>query len=182
MMRMVEDLLNVSRLELGKMAIAPEEFDIREFFSEILAELKPSAELKRITLSLNAHSELPKFFADKNLVHMILQNVLTNAIKYSKDGGTVDCELSHGSGDNAFIRVTDSGIGIPKDEQDKVFEKLHRASNAVANVPDGTGLGLYLIKTILERVHGGITLESTEGKGTSVYVTLPATWKKSTPE
>jgi two-component system phosphate regulon sensor histidine kinase PhoR len=76
-----------------------------------------------------------------------------------------------------YLSVADTGIGIPKDEQDKVFQKLHRASNAQNQVPDGTGLGLYVIKTIIERVKGVITFESVEGRGTTFYVTLPVEWK-----
>jgi signal transduction histidine kinase len=78
-----------------------------------------------------------------------------------------------------YLSVKDSGIGIPKDEQPRIFEKLHRASNAEALVPDGTGLGLYLVKTILDKVGGGISFESVEGKGTTFFVTIPFVWKAS---
>ena len=182
MMEMVNDLLSVSRIELGTMVVEPEEINAVEFAEFMIKEQYAFAKQKNVTVTLKAQKDLPRVFADKNLMRMILQNVLSNAIKYSNPDSTVVCDLSHGTSESIFIRVTDTGIGIPKDELDKIFEKLHRARNAKALVPDGTGLGLYLIKTIVDRVHGGITLESVEGKGTTVYVTIPAKWERSIQE
>lgn len=179
MMEMVNDLLNVSRIELGTLQLRPEEIDICAFAHSVVDEQKKSAEDKHISLVLNFEQNLPHLQADKNLVKMIFQNLVSNAIKYTPANGSVSLSIARGTGthETVFITCADTGIGIPKDEQDKVFEKLHRAKNAQANVPDGTGLGLYVIKTIIDRIHGAITFDSVEGRGTTFYVTLPIIWK-----
>ncbi len=179
MMEMVNDLLNVSRIELGTLQLRPEEIDTAAFAHTVVDEQKKSADDKHITLVLNFEENLPHLQADKNLVKMIFQNLVSNAIKYTPARGAVTLTIARGAGmrETLFITCADTGIGIPKDEQSKVFEKLHRARNAQASVPDGTGLGLYVIKTIIERVKGAITFDSVEGKGTTFFVTLPIVWK-----
>lgn len=181
MMEMVNDLLNVSRIELGTLQLRPEEIDIAKFAHSVVDEQKKTADDKHISLVLDFEENLPHLQADKNLVKMIFQNLVSNAIKYTPPNGSVKLTIARGTGmrETVFITCADTGIGIPKDEQDKVFEKLHRAKNAQANVPDGTGLGLYVIKTIVERIKGAITFDSIEGKGTTFYVTLPIIWKDS---
>jgi signal transduction histidine kinase len=180
MIAIVNDLLNVSRIELNVLDVRPEDLNIVEFAKSMVDGLRHSAREKNVTINEKYEEGLPQVMADKNLLRMIFQNLLTNAIKYTLPGGSVELEVSHGS-DNGktFIRVADSGIGIPKAAREHIFEKLYRADNAQKTVVDGTGLGLYIIKTIIERVHGGITFDSIEGKGTTFYVTLPNVWIRS---
>jgi signal transduction histidine kinase len=184
MMAMVNDLLNVSRIELGTLQLRPEDIAVHAFAQSVVDEQKVVAEEKHVQLTLNFEDNLPTMHADKNLLRMIFQNLLSNAIKYTPEGGLVTFAIARGGGtrDAIFLTVTDTGIGIPKDEQDKVFSKLHRAKNAQAKVPDGTGLGLYVIKTIIERIRGAITFESVENKGTTFFVTLPLIWEDSHAE
>ena len=184
MMAMVNDLLNVSRIELGTLQLRPEDLDIGAFAHSVVDEQKKTAQDKNITLYLNFEDNLPRMQVDKNLIRMIFQNLVSNAIKYTLPGGTVTMVMARGTGmkDTVYISVADSGIGIPKDEQPKIFQKLHRAKNARDSVPDGTGLGLYVIKTIIDRVKGVITFDSVEGKGTTFYVTLPVTWQDNRTE
>lgn len=180
MIAIINDLLNVSRIELNVLEIIPEEMDLTAFTKAMVDELRHSAQEKGVEIREKYESELPRFVADKNLMRLIVQNLLTNAIKYTLAGGFVEVELSHGSKeDKVFLRVSDSGIGIPKAAQSKMFEKLFRAENAQRKVVDGTGLGLYTIKTVIDKVNGAITFDSIEGKGTNFYVTLPAVWEKS---
>ena len=178
MVEMVNDLLNVSRIELGTLAVRIEELDVGELSRGVLAEQQHTADEKSVVVTLTCDSALPHIGADKNLIRMVFQNLISNAIKYTPTGGTVTCEISLGGvlRDGLFIQVSDTGIGIPKEEQQNVFKKLHRASNAEALVPDGTGLGLYVIKTIVDKVGGSISFESKEGKGTTFYVSLPLKW------
>lgn len=178
MVEMVNDLLSMSRIELGTLAMTIEEFDIDALVREVVAEQQHAADMKRVAIALTSDPKFPKLHADRKLVRMILQNLLSNAIKYSHDGGTVEFELSLVSSTHEviFLRVKDSGIGIPEKEQQNVFQKLYRAENAQKLVPDGTGLGLYVIKTILARASGGITFESKEGAGTTFFVSIPVTW------
>lgn len=178
MVEMVNDLLNMSRIELGTLAMTIEEFNIDTLVRSVAAEQEHAAELKKVMVQLISDPKLPILHADQKLVRMILQNLLSNAIKYSHDGGSVEFELSLVSSthESIFVRVKDSGIGIPEKEQQNVFQKLYRAENAQKLVPDGTGLGLYVMKTILARAGGGITFESKEGKGTTFFVSIPVIW------
>lgn len=184
MMEMVNDLLNVSRIELGTLQLRPEEIDVGAFAHSVVDEQKKTAEDKGIALKLDFEDNLPHMKVDRNLMRMIFQNLLSNAIKYTPPKGSVTMSLSRGSGmsSTVFVSVADTGIGIPKDEQPQIFSKLHRAKNAQQNVPDGTGLGLYVVKTIVERVKGAITFDSTENKGTTFFVTLPVEWKEAKTE
>jgi signal transduction histidine kinase len=183
MMEMVNDLLNVSRIELGTFQLRPEEINIVSFAQSVIDEQKQSADAKYLEVKSVCEQDLPTLRVDRNLIRMVFQNLLSNAIKYTPAGGNVSISITRGSSmnDTVYVTVSDTGIGIPKDEQDKVFDKLHRAKNAQASVPDGTGLGLYVVKTIVERVKGTITFDSIEGKGTSFHVTLPVAWQDSTP-
>jgi len=184
MMNMVNDLLDMSRIEMGKFATKQTDVDMHALAKSVIDEQMPGAVQKQLQLSLKCEEKLPHLQADYNLARMIIQNLISNSIKYTPKGGSVECELTHvgASRDSVLIRVSDTGIGIPTAEQGRVFEKLHRASNAEALVPDGTGLGLYVIKMIADQAGGGITFESKEGKGTTFYVSLPILWKNLTPE
>jgi two-component system phosphate regulon sensor histidine kinase PhoR len=181
MSEMVNDLLNVSRIELGTLAMRIEEFDAVELLRAVETEQHHAALQKRVTVTLICADGLPHLKADKSQVRMVMQNLISNAIKYTPENGSVEAELSlAGAGREVlFLRVTDTGIGIPKNQRDQVFNKMFRAENAQAQVPDGTGLGLYVIKTILEHAKGGITFDSKEGKGTTFYASIPLVWEAS---
>jgi signal transduction histidine kinase len=181
MIEMVNDLLNVSRIELGTLSVRLEQFDACEFVKSVADDQRHVADQKHVEVKLLCGAEIPQLMADKGLMRMVVQNLLSNAIKYTPENGVVECELSltHTKRDMLFMRVSDTGIGIPKNEKENVFKKLYRASNAEKLVPDGTGLGLYVIKQVVEHAGGGITFESTEGKGTTFYVSIPITWPQS---
>lgn len=179
MSEMVNDLLNVSRIELGTLAMRIEEFDAVELLRAVEGEQHHAAEQKHVAVNLICADNLPHLKADKSQVRMVMQNLISNAIKYTPENGSVEAELTlAGAGREVlFFRVTDTGIGIPKDQRDKVFNKMFRASNAQSQVPDGTGLGLYVIKTILEHAKGGITFDTKEGKGSTFYASIPLIWE-----
>lgn len=174
----VNDLLNVSRIEMNRLATQLEELDVKAMAESVIAEQQHAADARRIALTLTA-AELPHVQADRNALRMIVQNLISNAIKYTPEGGSVRCDLSiAGARQQAiYLAVADTGIGIPADEQPRVFEKLHRAANAQALAVEGTGLGLYVVKTVIERAGGAITFESREGKGSTFTVTIPLVWK-----
>lgn len=179
MVEMVNDLLNMSRIELGTLAMTLSDFNIDTLVRDVAREQEHAALQRKVTVNLVSDPHFPTMHADEKLVRMMLQNLLSNAIKYSREGGTVDYTLSLVSvpHDSIYITVKDSGIGIPESEREKVFQRLYRASNAQKLVPDGTGLGLYVIKIVLARAGGNITFESEEGKGTTFFVSLPVVWK-----
>ncbi|MDB5188098.1 MAG: sensor hybrid histidine kinase [Candidatus Kaiserbacteria bacterium] len=183
MMEMVNDLLNVSRIELGVLAIRPEDIDISAMVLSVSAEQRKIVEDKHITLTIDCSPEIPHMVADKSFLRMIFQNLLSNAVKYTPPNGIVRFEVSLAptQKQTIMLHVSDTGIGIPHKEQINVFKKLYRATNAQNTVADGTGLGLYVIKSILERVGGKITFESIEGKGTTFNVTMPVVWQSTIP-
>ena len=103
---------------------------------------------------------------------MVIQNLLSNAIKYTPEGGKIEISLSVDEKKNLILKVSDTGYGIPKNQQDKIFTKLFRADNVIGKDTEGTGLGLYIAKSIVEQAGGKIWFESKENIGTTFYVSL----------
>jgi signal transduction histidine kinase len=174
MVRLVNDLLNVSRIESGRLRVDPHPLKIIEFFETIIAEAKPLSDLKKQKIIFNKNIknnfEVP---LDKNLIRQVFHNLIVNAIRYSpKKKGKVEIKLSKDD-DNLLVSVKDNGIGIPEKAQRRIFEKFFRAENAVITITEGTGLGLYVSKMIVVSSNGKIWFESKKGKGTCFYVSLP---------
>lgn len=170
--RLVDDLLNVSRIESGKIAIKPEKIDVFEFVESYIGELDPLATKKNIKLVLNKNGEKIEALTDKNALQNIVQSIVSNAMEYTPSGGKVGVSLKKQK--NMFlVEVSDTGIGIPKKDQDTIFQKFTRGENAQAVKTDGTGLGLYITQQTVELLGGTIKFVSTEGKGTTFFVELP---------
>lgn len=172
MVDLINSLLNVSRLELGTFVVEPKMVDIFKIAEDVLQDFKPQVEKKSIRIEKKFHKGLSLISADPRLMTMIFQNLISNAIKYSKEGGKIDLQVSLDQ-QTLMIRVTDRGLGISKSEQAKVFSKLFRADNARAVEPEGTGLGLYIVKNVVAVSGGKITFNSEENKGTTFEVTFP---------
>ncbi|HPS21203.1 MAG TPA: ATP-binding protein [Candidatus Paceibacterota bacterium] len=184
MVALVNALLNVSRLDLGTFAIEPTPINLVEMAKDVLLELKPKILEKKLIIKENYSENLPAFQADKNLLRIIFQNLLSNSVKYTPENGNVNLNVSvtlkdqdfggkKMAKDNITISVTDSGMGVPEDQKEKIFEKLFRADNARATESEGTGLGLYIVKSIIDKSGGDIWFDSVEGKGSAFYVTFP---------
>lgn len=174
MVELVNALLNVSRLELGTFTVQPEPINLVEMSRNVLLEMKPKVTANNLTIEERYDESVPVVPADPILMRIIFQNLLSNAVKYTGNGGKVAVSVERVDGSIA-ISVADTGCGIPKDVQPKIFSKLFRAENAKAIDSDGTGLGLYIIKSIMEQVGGSVRFSSEEGKGTTFTVTLPLT-------
>ena len=175
MIDLVNALLNVSRLEVGAFIVEVKQVDLVDVARIVIEELKSQIDVKKIDLIENYQPNLPFVNADQGLVRIIFQNLLSNAVKYTSEKGKVGIQISYADKEIS-IKVWDTGIGIPRTNHNKIFTKLFRADNAREVDPDGTGLGLYIIKSIIAQTNGKIWFESSEGKGTAFYITIPVNW------
>ncbi|OHA11857.1 MAG: hypothetical protein A3H69_00575 [Candidatus Sungbacteria bacterium RIFCSPLOWO2_02_FULL_47_9] len=181
---LIRSLLNVSRIELGKFPIDPETVKVKDLVGQVCRDLLLPARKKKIKITENYAPEIPAIAADPRLLTMAVQNIISNAISYTPAGGHIFVSVAfegtkdHGgtktSKKDIVITVSDSGYGIPKAEQPKIFTKMYRADN-VKKLKDteGTGLGLYIARSVIQHAGGNIRFESEEGKGTTFYITVP---------
>lgn len=185
MVDLVNALLNVSRIDLGTFQIEPEPTDVAKLLQDVIGEQKFALDARRITLSSNVQSDMPQLNADTKLFRMVFQNLLSNACKYTPVGGSVRMELKTKKKGDSYESLTlnedsfcfsimDSGYGIPAAQKNKIFSKLFRADNVRSMDTDGTGLGLYIVKSIIEHSGGKIWFTSEENKGTTFFFILPA--------
>jgi len=175
---LVNALLNVSRLELGTFSVEPEIMNLVETAQSVLKELEPDINRKKIVLKEEYKEDVPTIKADPNLLRIVFQNLLSNAVKYTPDKGEVSIKMSlvkktKDLAQSVQIVVSDTGYGIPKEQHEKIFSKLFRADNVKAKEVEGTGLGLYIVKSIIDHSGGTVGFESEEDKGTVFTVTLP---------
>jgi PAS domain S-box-containing protein len=172
MVDLVNALLNVSRIELGTFAVEPEPVKVIEIAQSVLDELIPSIKEKNIKIVKKFNKKLPVIQADAKLLRIVFQNLLSNAIKYTPKNGSVIIEIKK---DKEFIlcKIKDTGMGIPKSQQKNIFTKLFRADNVRATDTEGTGLGLYIVRAIVEHSGGKIWFKSKEGVGTTFNVKIP---------
>lgn len=176
MSRLVDDLLNVSRIQSGKFKIERTAFDLNKALPEEMSLLNTTASTKNVTVTYHApKTPVPLIAVDEGKTRQCIMNLADNAIYYSstvKTGGKVDVYLES-DGKDIIYRVVDNGIGVPKDQQAKLFKKFYRAPNAQKTRPDGTGLGLFLVGKVIAEQGGEIIFESEEGKGSTFGWKLP---------
>lgn len=169
---LVDDFLRVSRFELGTFQAEYKVTSLTELFKDIMGELAPKVQQKKITVKSFFDESVDTVITDPNLMRMIVTNLYSNATKYTPEKGTI--HLGFGRRDESIvITVADNGMGIPAADQEGIFSKLFRASNAVRNVPDGTGLGLYIVREAVSVLKGQISFTTTENIGTTFEVILP---------
>jgi signal transduction histidine kinase len=165
---LVNDLLDVSRLQTGKMSIKKEQFRLDIFVEDTLKQMDEATTQKIIL----AKKRRLKVLADKLRIYQVLTNLLSNAVKYSAGKGDIIVNLDK-KNDKALISIQDFGIGIPQDEQKKIFDRLYQVADDKSNTFPGFGMGLYIVKEIIKRHKGTIWVESADGKGSTFYFTLP---------
>ena len=171
MMELVGTLLTVSRIEMGVLEPQPEKIDCKALAEDLLDELNPNIEKKAQVLSVDITPEAC-LEADRTMVRVAIHNLLTNAIKYTPRNGTITLRIEQGDTMTTVV-VRDTGYGIPQNEQSRIFSKMYRASNAKKVSADGTGLGLYLTKSFVEKLGGSIDFVSKEGEGTTFTIIMP---------
>ena len=172
MIGLITALLNVSRVDLGVFIVEPELLSLKKVAEEALKDLSLKVEGKQLQIETNFRDDVPLINADLSIVRMIFQNLFSNAVKYTSAKGKIIVNIKK-DGSNALISVADTGYGIPSKVQSKIFTKMFRADNARVKDPEGTGLGLYIIKSTIEKTGGKIWFESVENKGSIFYVTIP---------
>jgi PAS domain S-box-containing protein len=170
---LVAALLDVSRLDLGTFIIEPKRSNLVSLLDEAAKEQIPTFHQNKQTFSFTHPDDLPEVLVDPKLLHIIVQNLLSNAHKYTPDGGTIKLALTHSKKNGYQIVCSDTGYGIPPSQQGSVFKKLFRADNIRTLDVEGTGLGLYIIKTIVDAAGCTISFTSAEGKGTTFTITIP---------
>lgn len=170
--KLVDTLINAARVEAGEVRVNTKTVDLAAFTKSIWDELRVFAQEESQQLSLVCPDRLPKIFTDPDLLHEVLSNILHNAIRYTPKDGKIFFSVEIRSPDVLFI-IKDTGYGIPKKEQHRIFEKMFRASNVVSKISQGTGLGLYIAKFFTELLNGKIWFESKENKGTTFFISIP---------
>ncbi len=169
---LVNELLDIARLEQGKLVVHPEPVDLAALTREVVDGMGVLVEEKGHTLSVAVDDDLPPVIADPQLLRQVVLNLTSNAIKYTPGGGMVDIALRRDGREVRWV-IRDNGIGIPRESQRRLFEKFYRADNIASLETEGTGLGLYLVRLILEQFRGRVWCESEEGKGSTFSVVLP---------
>lgn len=173
LVELVSDFLDVSKLESGRVELHRSTMDVAELGRSIVTNYLPVAGSKNIALTCLADSLLPLVRADGRRLDQVLTNLLTNALKFTGEGGTIQIQVRADNGAGVRVEVQDSGVGIPRAEIPNLFQKYRQAKNASLTAQQGTGLGLVICKMIVEAHGGKIWVESEEGKGTTFIFTLP---------
>ncbi len=174
MIRLVNALLNVSRIELGTMEIRPQLTNMKGVVQNIIKSYYQKYKSKNIVLKESYEKSLPMIKTDPNLASIVVENLISNAIKYTPSGGNITVEVRKGK-DKRYLDVIveDNGYGIPEKQQKQIFTKLFRADNIKSKVTDGTGLGLYIVKSIMDKIEGKINFVSKENVGSKFIASFP---------
>lgn len=173
MIELVNSLLDATRIETGTLPSVPEPINIIEVARGVLVEQHPAIDLKNLHVDEHFGTDIPPLYADPKLMRMVVQNLVANSVAYTPPGGKIDVSISLHENTSIMIKVTDNGYGIPKYQQNQIFKKLFRADNVREKEINGTGLGLYIAKSVVDDAGGRIWFESEENKGSTFFVTLP---------
>lgn len=179
----INDLLKVDSIDEESTAYTFRATDLLKLIDETIFEFKNQSAVKQIKLVVNKPiADIPPLDLDANKIRMVLENLIDNAVKYTPNGGQVTVTISDSRLNSAEglveISVSDSGIGIPAKDTDKIFQKFFRAGNAIQQEPNGSGLGLFIARDIIEKHNGAIWFENHPGQGTIFSFTLPLHQKK----
>ncbi len=171
---LVDNLLAVSRMESGRFPMKKKNVSLDKMTSKLIKEFGSLAQASNVEVSFDSEPNLPLVFADPLWLEQVVENLLDNAIRYTKGGGKIKIVIKS-KGEKVHFQITDSGVGIPKHEQKNIFIKFFRSANALKKQTHGSGLGLHISRKIVEILGGKIWFKSKEGHGTTFYFFLPVT-------
>ncbi len=172
MIHLVNDLLDVARIDQNRLILRKQKFDFIEVVKSVADEIVPKAKLRNIEVEIKTKKGLPLVLGDADKIRLAVENLLDNAVKYTNSGGRIKINIFE-SGSFLIFEITDNGVGIPQDQISRVFEKFFRSDNASKYQTDGTGLGLYIAKNIVEQLDGKIWFQSIENVGSVFSFSLP---------
>ena len=172
MTRLVSDLLQLTKFDYKKVAWNKINFDITELTKQVCEKHKIQAEKKEQILECYITSNVPEVYGDRDGIERVITNIVTNSIKYTPEKGNIKVYVG-AVYDDAYIKIIDNGIGIPKEDLPRVFERFYRVDKARSREMGGTGLGLPIAKEIIEANGGSIDMKSDVGKGTEVVIKVP---------
>jgi signal transduction histidine kinase len=172
MVYLIADLLNVSRLRTGKFIIEPGPTDLSDVIQGEVAQLRDIAKSRGLELAYKPPPQFPALMLDEAKIRQVIMNFTDNAIYYTPSGGHITLNLVD-KPESVEFTVVDDGMGVPKNEQHRLFTKFYRAANAKKARPDGTGLGLFMAKKVVAAQGGAIIFSSVEGKGSTFGFTFP---------
>ncbi len=175
MISLINDLLNVTRIEEGRYLYQLELSHIEDVVAPLIESYKTEVERRGIKFNINIpKKKTPKIAVDAEKITLVIQNFIENAMKYTNQGGVMELNISYNKEkDEIEVSVKDSGVGIPKDQHGRVFTKFFRAKNIIKMETEGSGLGLFICKNIVEAHKGRVWFESEEGVGSTFYFSLP---------
>jgi len=168
----INDILNFSRLEAGQVEFRSATVSVCDMVESVVTMITPQADAKQLTLELGVHDTAPLAEGDPLKIEQILLNLLSNAVKFTEEGGTISFACGS-EGDQVWVEVRDTGIGVPEDELEVIFAPFKQVGRTLANPKEGTGLGLAISRDLARRMHGDLTVESEEGVGSTFRLTLP---------
>lgn len=181
MNELISMLLNIARIESGRIAVNTKRLQAGHIIQEVAKQLELTATNKHLSLRVRLPAKPIMLQADNLILKEILLNLVSNAIKYTPADGTVTITVRQRQ-DQAIFSVADTGVGIPQDAQAKIFTKFFRAPNVVRQETTGTGLGLYVVKGLVQTLHGSVWFTSEEGRGAKFYVALPRVYTEIAPK
>lgn len=175
---LINKIITVSKIESGRFPLEKKPFSLKEVVEKVIRGSKVFAEASNVEVEFHSEGNLPNVVGDESRIREVVENFIDNAIKYTKNKGKVRVSLLK-KGNWLYFEVKDSGIGIPKEDQRYIFQKFFRSQSALKHQARGSGLGLFIAKSIIVAHKGKIGFSSEEGKGSTFWFTLPVSFSKN---